>query len=86
MKKTELGMMPCRECGQPVKVMQSDKGGLNYKCMAKGCDDADYATESATPQKHASWLKRIQRFEDAPDPVTPTPKPAEKTGGSTFWE
>lgn len=59
--KTEFGQMPCRECGQQVKVMANENESLSYKCMAMGCDDTDYATKTGTPQKHASWLKRIVR-------------------------
>lgn len=72
--KIEFGQMPCRECGQQVKVMVNENESLSYKCMAMGCDDTDYATKTGTPQKHASWLKRIVRV-SAPVVKEPAKKP-----------
>ena len=69
--------------------MLSDKGGLSYRCLARGCDNDDYANDSK-PLKKKRWLEVIKRFDDAPDPELANnlipPKPAEKTGGSTFFD
>lgn len=61
--KAEHGSMPCRECGAEVKVMKADNGTLSYRCLARGCDDADYARAGSL--KNASWMKRIKPFNDA---------------------
>lgn len=90
MKKHEFGTMPCRECGQTVKVMRNENGSLNYKCMALGCDDGDYATESTTPLKHAAWMKRIKRIaqpeqEQAKEPVKTTKTETAPKEGAGFF-
>lgn len=87
MKKTEFGYMTCSECGAQVKVMKSEKGGLSYRCLARKCDNTDYATD-AMPEKKARWLNRIEKFDDAPaaDPASPPPKPAKQPSSNPFFE
>lgn len=60
--KTEHGSMPCRECGAEVKVMRAENGTLSYRCLARGCDDNDYAKFGTL--KNASWLKRIKPYDE----------------------
>lgn len=83
--KTEYGFMPCRECGQEVKVMENEKKTLSYSCSARGCDDHGYAQTGTL--KHASWLKAIKKFEVAENTNPPTktaaPKPLESDKNTT---
>lgn len=69
--KKEFGMMPCRECGADVKVMENEKGTLSYTCSARGCDDTGYAT--ANSLKFASWIKKIKRFDGHEETAANTP-------------
>lgn len=74
MGKTEYGEMPCRECGSTVKVLRAENGTLSYRCLARGCDDADYAKFSTL--KNASWLKRIKKYSEAEGSTVPPEKQA----------
>lgn len=54
--KTNIGTMPCSECGKEVVVKQNENETLSYSCA--WCDDGNYA--KAGTGKHRGWKSRIK--------------------------
>jgi hypothetical protein len=62
MAKTNVGTMPCSECGKEVVVKENENGTLSYSCA--WCDDANYAKTGTG--KHKGWKSRMTALADKP--------------------
>lgn len=62
MAKTNIGTMPCSECGKEVVVKANENDTLSYSCA--WCDDGNYA-KSGTG-KHLGWKNRLKPLDAAP--------------------
>lgn len=69
--KTNLGKMPCPDCGQPVAVKQAASGTLSYACQEADCEATGFA------QAHTAAARRWQAaLGTRQAPPTEPPKPA----------